>query len=276
MAILLTLSSASGMMLAARAPTRVPAVRMAYTDVVRAAQERAAAVKADQDATIAATATGFIGFFALPTIDNFFADFFLSTVVAGVIGVVAGFREDGLGDAARAVGGGVSKAVGTVAGPAIDKAKDLAGDGLSMNDVKKYGVAGTIAYILTELAFWAVAFPVASTTFYNTAGQWPARTRTLTPNRDPDPGPHPSLTRRATGPTLATEVIARRSSARSSWAPTSRGWLSRCASAWPSPPRRGSTRTSSRGLALQATARPRPHSRSNYAGKSSTVLVSTS
>ena len=129
-AILLTLSSASGMMLAARAPTRVPAVRMAYTDVVRAAQERAAAVKADQDATIAAMATGFTGFFALPTIDNLFADLFLSTVIAGVIGVVAGFREDGLGDAARAVGGGVSKAVGTVAGPAIDKAKDLAGDGL--------------------------------------------------------------------------------------------------------------------------------------------------
>ena len=190
-AILLTLSSASGMMLAARAPTRVPAVRMAYTDVVRAAQERAAAVKADQDATIAAMATGFTGFFALPLIDNLFADLFLSTVIAGVIGVVAGFREDGLGDAARAVGGGVSKAVGTVAGPAIDKAKDLAGDGLSMEDVKKYGVAGTIAYILTELAFWAVAFPVASTTFYNTAGQWPIRTRTLTPNRDSDPDPHP-------------------------------------------------------------------------------------
>ena len=167
-AILLTLSSASGMMLAARAPTRVPAVRMAYTDVVRAAQERAAAVKADQDATIAAMATGFTGFFALPTIDNLFADLFLSTVIAGVIGVVAGFREDGLGDAARAVGGGVSKAVGTVAGPAIDKAKDLAGDGLSMEDVKKYGVAGTIAYILTELAFWAVAFPVASPPFSGT------------------------------------------------------------------------------------------------------------
>ena len=48
--------------------------------------------------------------------------------------------------------------VGTVAGPAIDKAKDLAGDGLSMDDIKKYGVAGTLAYILTELAFWAVAF----------------------------------------------------------------------------------------------------------------------
>ena len=30
-----------------------------------------------------------------------------------------------------------------------------------------------MAYILTELAFWAVAFPVASATFYNTAGHWP-------------------------------------------------------------------------------------------------------
>mmetsp|Transcript_19283 Transcript_19283/g.47392 ORF Transcript_19283/g.47392 Transcript_19283/m.47392 type:complete len:170 (-) Transcript_19283:183-692(-) len=44
---------------------------------------------------------------------------------------------------------------------------------LSMADVKKYGVAGTIAYVLTELAFWAFAFPVAATLFYNTAGHWP-------------------------------------------------------------------------------------------------------
>jgi hypothetical protein len=29
------------------------------------------------------------------------------------------------------------------------------------------------ADILTELAFWAVAFPVASATFYSTAGHWP-------------------------------------------------------------------------------------------------------
>jgi len=172
-AILLTLSSASGMLLATRAPTRVPAIRMDYTDVVRAAQVRAVEVKDGQDATAAAMATGFVGFFALPTIDNIFADLFLSTVLAGVIGVVAGFREDGLGDAARTGGRSVSKVVGTVAGPAIDKAKDLAGDGLSMDDIKKYGVAGTLAYILTELAFWAVAFPVASTTFYNTAGHWP-------------------------------------------------------------------------------------------------------
>ena len=47
------------------------------------------------------------------------------------------------------------------------------GNPLSMADVKKYGVAGTVAYVLTELAFWAVAFPVASTLFYQSAGHWP-------------------------------------------------------------------------------------------------------
>lgn len=47
------------------------------------------------------------------------------------------------------------------------------GEGLSMADVKKFGAAGTIAYVLTELAFWAVAFPVASTTYYNSFGHWP-------------------------------------------------------------------------------------------------------
>jgi hypothetical protein len=47
------------------------------------------------------------------------------------------------------------------------------GEGLSMTDVKKFGVSGTVAYILTELAFWAVAFPVASTALYQTTGHWP-------------------------------------------------------------------------------------------------------
>ena len=42
-----------------------------------------------------------------------------------------------------------------------------------MEDVKKYGVAGTVAYVLTELAFWAVAFPVASTALYQSTGHWP-------------------------------------------------------------------------------------------------------
>eukprot|EP00547_Thalassionema_nitzschioides_P008875 CAMPEP_0194222938 /NCGR_PEP_ID=MMETSP0156-20130528/34046_1 /TAXON_ID=33649 /ORGANISM="Thalassionema nitzschioides, Strain L26-B" /LENGTH=551 /DNA_ID=CAMNT_0038953911 /DNA_START=95 /DNA_END=1750 /DNA_ORIENTATION=- len=47
------------------------------------------------------------------------------------------------------------------------------GEGLSMADVKKYGISGTVAYVLTELAFWAVAFPVASTALYQTTGHWP-------------------------------------------------------------------------------------------------------
>ena len=50
------------------------------------------------------------------------------------------------------------------------------GDGkpaLSMADVKKYGIAGTLAYVLTELAFWIVAFPVAATALYQSTGHWP-------------------------------------------------------------------------------------------------------
>ena len=44
---------------------------------------------------------------------------------------------------------------------------------LSMDDVKKFGVAGTVAYVLTELAFWVVAFPVAGAALYQTTGHWP-------------------------------------------------------------------------------------------------------
>jgi len=50
---------------------------------------------------------------------------------------------------------------------------DGEGEGLSMADVKKFGVSGTVAYVLTELAFWAVAFPVASTALYQSTGHWP-------------------------------------------------------------------------------------------------------
>jgi len=45
--------------------------------------------------------------------------------------------------------------------------------GLTFADVKKFGVAGTAAYIVTELLFWAVAFPVASYTLYQSSGHWP-------------------------------------------------------------------------------------------------------
>eukprot|EP00965_Chrysotila_dentata_P029302 973918-Pleurochrysis_carterae.AAC.4 len=44
---------------------------------------------------------------------------------------------------------------------------------LSMEALKKYGVAGTVAYVLTELVFWAIALPVACTTYYKTTGHWP-------------------------------------------------------------------------------------------------------
>ena len=43
----------------------------------------------------------------------------------------------------------------------------------SMDSVKKFGVTGTVAYMLTDLVFWAVAFLVASTLLYKLTGHWP-------------------------------------------------------------------------------------------------------
>ena len=57
--------------------------------------------------------------------------------------------------------------------PSFGGDEDGEDSALSMADVKKYGVAGTVAYVLTELAFWAVAFPVASYALYQTSGHWP-------------------------------------------------------------------------------------------------------
>lgn len=112
--------------------------------VVGNAQKRAATVKADQDATAAAMATGFLVFWNLPLPVPVFADVFLSTAVAGILGVVAGFREDFLGDAARTVGKTVSSAGGAVAeklSPATEaltsKLPGAGGEGLSMSDIKK-------------------------------------------------------------------------------------------------------------------------------------------
>jgi hypothetical protein len=45
--------------------------------------------------------------------------------------------------------------------------------GLSMEEVKKFGLSGTLAYVLTELIFWTIAFPVASTALYQSSGHWP-------------------------------------------------------------------------------------------------------
>ena len=43
---------------------------------------------------------------------------------------------------------------------------------LSMADVKSFGVAGTVSYVITELAFWAVAFPLAYSWYRVAEGSW--------------------------------------------------------------------------------------------------------
>mmetsp|Transcript_14607 Transcript_14607/g.43908 ORF Transcript_14607/g.43908 Transcript_14607/m.43908 type:complete len:150 (+) Transcript_14607:158-607(+) len=44
---------------------------------------------------------------------------------------------------------------------------------ITMNAIKKYGVAGSLSYFVTELLFWLFAIPVASFSFFKTAGHWP-------------------------------------------------------------------------------------------------------
>merc|ERR1712107_45689 len=44
---------------------------------------------------------------------------------------------------------------------------------ITMDDVKKYGAAGTLSYVITELLFWAIAFPTEAFAFYQTQGHWP-------------------------------------------------------------------------------------------------------
>jgi len=44
---------------------------------------------------------------------------------------------------------------------------------ISMDDVKKYGAAGTLSYVITELLFWAIAFPAECLAFWELEGHWP-------------------------------------------------------------------------------------------------------
>lgn len=44
---------------------------------------------------------------------------------------------------------------------------------ITMDDVKKYGAAGTLSYVITELVFWAIAFPTECFGFYELEGHWP-------------------------------------------------------------------------------------------------------
>ena len=41
-----------------------------------------------------------------------------------------------------------------------------------MEDVRSFGAAGTAAYVLVELAFWAVAFPAAFAWYRVAEGTW--------------------------------------------------------------------------------------------------------
>lgn len=56
---------------------------------------------------------------------------------------------------------------------AFDVFKPETYQNFTMDDVKKYGSAGTAAYVITEVIFWVVAVPAACAIFYNTVGRWP-------------------------------------------------------------------------------------------------------
>jgi hypothetical protein len=96
-------------------------------------------------------------------------------------------QRSGVGEASpaavMATGGGPTMAAPTRGGgpPTRDGGDDDDDDadasgGLklpSMADIKKFGLSGTIAYALTELAFWLVSLPVASALFVAAAGKLP-------------------------------------------------------------------------------------------------------
>lgn len=41
-----------------------------------------------------------------------------------------------------------------------------------MQKIKSYGVAGTLSYVVTELAFWAIALPGAYFGYHQATGEW--------------------------------------------------------------------------------------------------------
>eukprot|EP00913_Durusdinium_trenchii_P025745 g24161.t1 len=50
---------------------------------------------------------------------------------------------------------------------------------ISMDDVKKYGAAGTLSYVITELLFWAIAFPTECIVRARLSSAWSSRPPTL-------------------------------------------------------------------------------------------------
>ena len=43
---------------------------------------------------------------------------------------------------------------------------------LTFAAIKRFGVAGTVSYVLTEVAFWALALPGASLAYHASTGEW--------------------------------------------------------------------------------------------------------
>ena len=43
---------------------------------------------------------------------------------------------------------------------------------LTFAAIKRFGVAGTLSYVLTELAFWALALPGAAFGYHASTGEW--------------------------------------------------------------------------------------------------------
>jgi len=41
-----------------------------------------------------------------------------------------------------------------------------------MGKIKSYGLAGTLSYIVTEIAFWAAAIPAAAFSYHSSTGEW--------------------------------------------------------------------------------------------------------
>jgi len=137
---------------------------------------------AEREELAGAAAAGAALLFVSPLFDgNFLADLAISSVVGGAALGYCALRQDEVGTYARKAGSlpvvAASKAreIDAQLGLSAAVAEKMPGGGasLSMDDIKKYGVAGTVAYILTELAFWIVAFPVAAFALYNSAGHWP-------------------------------------------------------------------------------------------------------
>ena len=136
--------------------------------------------KPQQDEVAGAAAIGALVIFLLPLVDNVFTDLLVSSLVGAAPLAYLSLRQDDLGGYARQVGGvavTAAEKVGEAASPLTKAVQDQLPEdfttNISYDDVKKYGTAGVVAYILTELAFWAIAFPVAAFALYSTAGHWP-------------------------------------------------------------------------------------------------------